>query len=188
MKRWAAIAALLPFSALLIVSIYLLTQKDPGPASFTSPMRPVPETTMQLLDGGSLKLPDLKGRPYIVNIWASWCAPCRVEHPLLVEMSKQGVEIIGVLYGDPDTAAARKILQDEGNPFRQIVIDPTRDFGLEVGISGVPESFLVDAGGTIVKTLRGPIGDEGAMNRFTEAYRAEVAKAGAAPAAAPVAP
>jgi cytochrome c biogenesis protein CcmG, thiol:disulfide interchange protein DsbE len=185
MKRWAAIVALVPFSALLLVSIWLLTRPDPGPASFASPMRPVPETQMDLLDGGKLSLADLKGRPYLVNIWASWCAPCRIEHPRLVDMANQGVEIIGVLYGDPDTAAARKILQDEGNPFRQIVIDPTRDFGLEVGISGVPESFLVDASGTIVKTLRGPIADEPTEQRFIDAWKAEVAKAAGAPAPIP---
>jgi cytochrome c biogenesis protein CcmG, thiol:disulfide interchange protein DsbE len=188
MKRWAAIVALVPFSALLVVSIWLLTRPDPGPASFASPMRPVPETQMELLDGGKLSLADLKGRPYLVNIWASWCAPCRVEHPRLVDMANQGVEIVGVLYGDPDTAAARKILQDEGNPFRHIVIDPTRDFGLEVGISGVPESFLVDAGGTIVKTLRGPIVDAPTEQRFIDAWKAEVAKAAGAPAQAPAAP
>jgi cytochrome c biogenesis protein CcmG/thiol:disulfide interchange protein DsbE len=187
MKRWAAIAALVPFSALLVVSVFLLTRPDPGPASFTSPMRPVPETEMQLLDGGSLKLPDLKGRPYLVNIWASWCAPCRIEHPVLVQMAGQGVEIVGVLYGDPDVAAARKILQDEGNPFRQIVIDPTRDFGLEVGISGVPESFLVNAQGTIVKTLRGPIADARTAQTFIDAWKAEGGKAeGGKPPGAPV--
>ncbi|HEV7691226.1 MAG TPA: redoxin family protein [Hyphomonadaceae bacterium] len=176
MKRWAAIVALVPFSALLVVSIWLLTRPDPGPASFASPMRPVPETEMQLLDGGSLKLPDLKGRPYIVNIWASWCAPCRIEHPVLVQMAGQGVEIIGVLYGDPDPTKARKILADEGNPFRQIVIDPTRDFGLEVGISGVPESFLVNSDGIIVKTLRAPIADAKTAQTFIDAWKAEGGK------------
>jgi len=188
MKRWAAIIALVPFSALLVVAVFLLTRPDPGPASFASPMRPVPETQMQLLDGGELKLPDLKGRPYIVNIWASWCVPCRIEHPVLVQMAGQGVEIIGVLYGDPDTTKARKILADEGNPFRQIVIDPTRDFGLEVGISGVPESFLVNSEGIIIKTMRGPIADAKTAQAFIDAWKTEGGKPGGAPSEAPAAP
>lgn len=180
MKRWAAIAALLPFSALLVVSIWLLTRPDPGPASFGSPVRPVPVTQMTTLEGAPISLPDLKGRPYLVNIWASWCTPCRAEHPYLVKMAGQNVEIVGVLYKDPDQPLAQEILTKEGNPFRTIVVDRLGDFGLDVGISGVPETFLVDASGTIIKTMRGPILDDQTAQRFVDAYKAETAKAPAA--------
>jgi cytochrome c biogenesis protein CcmG, thiol:disulfide interchange protein DsbE len=176
-KRWAAIIALLPFSALLVVSIWLLTRPDPGPASFESPVRPVPITQMTTLDGKPISLPELKGRPYLVNMWASWCAPCRAEHPYLVKMAQQNVEIVGVLYKDPNIPAAQQILDKEGNPFASIVLDRTGDLGLDVGISGVPETFLVDASGMIIKTMRGPIVDDQTAQRFIDAYRAEVAKA-----------
>jgi cytochrome c biogenesis protein CcmG, thiol:disulfide interchange protein DsbE len=181
-KRWAAIIALLPFSALLVVSIWLLTRPDPGPASFESPIRPVPVTQMTTLDGKPTSLPDLKGRPYLVNIWASWCTPCRAEHPYLVKMAQQNVEIVGVLYKDPNIPLAQQILDKEGNPFASIVLDRTGDLGLDVGISGVPETFLVDASGMIVKTMRGPIVDDATAQRFIDAYRAETAKAPATPA------
>jgi len=96
-------------------------------------------------------------------------------------MSKQNVEIVGVLYEDPDQAAARAILAREGNPFDIIVIDPEGELGLDVGISGVPETFLVNAEGIIIKTMRGPIVDPQTAQRFIDAYRAEAAKAPAQP-------
>ena len=180
MKRWAALIALVPFSALLVVSIWLLTRPDPGPASFQSPVRAVPVTPMTTLDGKPVSLPELKGRPYLVNIWASWCTPCRAEHPYLVKMARENVEIVGILYKDPNMPLAQDILVKEGNPFASIVIDRSGDFGLDVGISGVPETFLVDASGMIVKTMRGPILDDQTAQGFVDAYRAEIAKAPAA--------
>lgn len=177
MKRSAALIALVPFSALLVVSIWLLTRPDPGPASFQSPMRPVPERPLTTLDGQTTSLPALKGRPYLVNIWASWCTPCRAEHPYLVKIAQQNVEIVGVLYEDPNVPLAQQILAKEGNPFKTIVTDRQGDLGLDIGISGVPETFLVNADGMIVKTMRGPIVDDKTAQSFVDAYRAEVAKA-----------
>ena len=182
MKRWLAIIPLALFGVLVVVAWQQLTGKDPAPASFTSPERPVPATEVKTLDGAPFSLPSLKGKPYLVNIWASWCTPCRAEHPFLVEMSKQNVEIVGVLYEDPNLPAANGILEREGNPFSTIVLDPQGDLGLDVGISGVPETFLVNAEGMIVKTMRGPIVDPVTAKSFVDAYRAEAAKAPAQPA------
>lgn len=182
MKRWLALIPLLLFAVLVVVAWQQLTGNDPSPASFTSPERPVPERQVATLDGDPISLPSLKGKPYLVNIWASWCTPCRAEHPFLVEMSKQDIDIVGVLYEDPNIAAAMGILEREGNPFSRILLDPEGDFGLDVGISGVPETFLVNANGMIVKTMRGPIVDPVTAQGFIDAYRAEAAKAPAQPA------
>jgi cytochrome c biogenesis protein CcmG/thiol:disulfide interchange protein DsbE len=182
MKRWLAIIPLALFAALVVVAWQQLTGKDPSPASFTSPERPVPDRQVTTIDGAPFSLPSLKGRPYLVNIWASWCTPCRAEHPFLVEMSKQNVEIVGVLYEDPDETAAKAILEREGNPFSTIIIDREGDLGLDVGISGVPETFLVNASGMIIKTMRGPIVDPVTAKGFVDAYRAEAAKTPAQPA------
>jgi cytochrome c biogenesis protein CcmG/thiol:disulfide interchange protein DsbE len=181
-KRWLAIIPLALFAVLVVVAWQQLTARDPSPASFTSPERPVPDRQVTTLEGEPFSLPSLTGRPYLVNIWASWCTPCRVEHPFLVEMSRQNVEIIGVLYEDPDISAATGILDREGNPFSRIVLDPEGDLGLDVGISGVPETFLVNAEGMIVKTMRGPIVDAATAKSFVDAYRAEIGKAPAQPA------
>lgn len=182
MKRWLALIPLALFAVLVVVAWQQLTGRDPSPASFTSPERPVPGTQVTTIDGAPFSLPSLKGRPYLVNIWASWCTPCRAEHPFLVEMSKQNVEIVGVLYEDPDQTAAKAILEREGNPFSAIVVDREGDLGLDVGISGVPETFLVNAQGMIIKTMRGPIVDPNVAKSFVDAYHAELAKAPAQPA------
>lgn len=184
MKRRVALLALVPFSALVIVSLLLLTRQDPAPASFTSPVRPAPQFDVPSLDGGQVKLEDFKGRPVVVNLWATWCAPCKLEHPLLVKMAQdEKVEILGILYKDPKGMdAARELLVREGNPFARIGLDPIGDLGLDIGISGVPESFLIDANGVIVKTQRNYFTPETA-EAFVAAYRAELAKS---PTPAPV--
>jgi cytochrome c biogenesis protein CcmG/thiol:disulfide interchange protein DsbE len=181
-KRWLAIIHLALFAVLVVVAWQQLTAKDPSPASFTSPERPVPGRQAQTIDGAPFSLLSLKGRPYLVNIWASWCTPCRAEHPFLVDMAKQNVEIIGVLYEDPDHEAAKAILAREGNPFSAIILDPEGDLGLDVGISGVPETFLVNAEGMIIKTMRGPIVDPQTAQNFIDAWRAEAARTPAQPA------
>jgi cytochrome c biogenesis protein CcmG/thiol:disulfide interchange protein DsbE len=175
-KRWIPIAALVPFAALVGVSVWLLTRPEPGPMTFSSPERPAPDFDLASLDGGRVALADLKGRPVLVNFWGSYCAPCKIEHPLLMEMARDGVEIVGILYKDPDIPEAKRILVNDGNPFSKIAIDPTGDFGLEVGISGVPETFLVNANGMIVKTLRGPISNDHQAKDFADAWKAEAAK------------
>ncbi len=129
------------------------------------------------LDGGEVKLSDFKGRPVLVNFWGSCCAPCKLEHPLLMEMAGQGVEIVGMLYKDGEPEKARQILAKDGNPFRHIGVDRSGDLGIDIGISGVPESFLIDAAGQIVKTKRNYFTEED-VPVFVAAYRAEQAKAG----------
>jgi cytochrome c biogenesis protein CcmG/thiol:disulfide interchange protein DsbE len=176
-KRWLALIPLALFAVLVVVAFQQLTAKDPAPASFTSPERPVPDRQLATMDGAPFSLTALKGKPYLVNFWASWCTPCRAEHPFLVAMAEQKVEIVGILYKDPDQPAAKAILEREGDPFSQIAADPAGDLGLDVGISGVPETFLVNAEGMIIKTMRGPIVDQGIAQGFIDAYRAEAAKA-----------
>lgn len=176
MKRWIAILATIPFVSLLGVSLWLLTSQH-STMTFSSPVRPAPEFDVESLDGGRVKLADYKGRPVIFNFWGSYCAPCKLEHPLLMDMSRQGVEIVGILFKDPDPAAARAILANDGNPFAQVGIDPSGDLGLAVGISGVPETFLVDASGMIVNTARGPLSNPGELQKMMNAWRDEKAKA-----------
>lgn len=180
MKRWWAILPLAAFVLLVVIGFQRLTGSDPAPASFASPTRPAPQFDVPGLEGGQVKLSDFAGRPVLVNFWATWCAPCKLEHPLLVEMSKQGVEIVGILYKDPmGLDGARQILVQDGDPFAKVGLDPTGDLGIDMGLSGVPESFLIDAKGTIIKTKRNYFVEQDVTD-FVAAYRAEQAKAGAA--------
>jgi len=94
---------------------------------------------------------------YIVNIWASWCVPCRKEHPLLMELSKsQSIKLIGLNYRD-NLNNAKKFLNDLGNPYSQILIDNDGILGIEFGAYGLPETFLIDKNKKIIKKFVGPI-------------------------------
>lgn len=96
------------------------------------------------------------GTVKLVNFWASWCAPCRAEHPNLEMLSSEGVTIYGINYKDqPDKALA--FLQDLGNPYAAIGTDSEGRNGLEWGLYGVPETFVIDAEGKIVLRFAGPI-------------------------------
>ena len=97
---------------------------------------------------------------YIVNIWASWCVPCRTEHPLLMQLSKnESIKLIGLNYRD-NFNNAKKFIDDFGNPYFRILIDKDGTLGIELGAYGVPETFLIDKNKDIIKKFVGPINQE----------------------------
>ena len=97
---------------------------------------------------------------YIVNIWASWCVPCRKEHSLLMELSKnRSIKLIGLNYKD-NLNNARKFIKEFGNPYSQILIDNDGTLGVEFGAYGVPETFLIDKNKKIIDKFVGPIDKE----------------------------
>lgn len=99
---------------------------------------------------------DLKGRPVLVNFFASWCAGCRVEHPVLMQLAQQGVEIIGIDYKDTDADGAQW-LQRHGNPYRLVAADRLGAAGLDWGVYGVPETYVLGPDGTILFKQIGPV-------------------------------
>ena len=102
---------------------------------------------------------ELKGEPYLLNVWASWCSACRLEHPLLIEMAeKNRIPIIGLNYKDRRSASI-KWLQTYGNPYKFSFFDPEGKIGMDLGVYGVPETFLVNETGIIVYKHIGPIND-----------------------------
>ena len=97
---------------------------------------------------------------YIINIWASWCTPCKKEHPFLMELSKdQSTRLIGLNYKD-NLDNAKKFINEFGNPYSTILIDNDGTLGIEFGAYGVPETFIVDKDKKIVKKFVGPINKE----------------------------
>ena len=97
---------------------------------------------------------------YIINIWASWCIPCKKEHPLLMELSKiQSVKLIGLNYRD-NLNNAKKFINELGNPYAQILIDKDGTLAVEFGAYGVPETFIIDKNKKIIKKFVGPINKE----------------------------
>ena len=94
---------------------------------------------------------------YIINIWASWCIPCRVEHPLLVELSKnQSIKLIGLNYKD-NLNNAKSFINEFGDPYSQILVDKDGTLSIEFGAYGVPETFLIDKNKKIIEKFVGPI-------------------------------
>ena len=126
---------------------------DPAPA-FDLP--PIPEWG----DGeGGLATANLKGGdgPALVNVFASWCGPCRIEHPLLERLAEdEGATVYGINYKDRPEAA-RAFLEELGDPYARIGFDADGRVGIEWGVYGVPETFVVDADGTIVHKHVGPL-------------------------------
>jgi cytochrome c biogenesis protein CcmG/thiol:disulfide interchange protein DsbE len=97
---------------------------------------------------------------YIVNIWASWCVPCRTEHPLLMELSKnQSAKLIGLNYRDK-LDNAKNFINEFGNPYSQIIIDSNGTLSVEFGAYGVPETFIIGKNKKIIKKFIGPINND----------------------------
>lgn len=160
MKRF-----LLPLALFLaLVSTLALGLKRHDTQDIPSPLlgKPVPAFTLtQLEDAGKQFSPrDLKGQVWLLNVWASWCTSCRKEHPLLVDFGKQGlVPIIGFNYQD-QREAGRQWLTAHGNPYQLTVFDADGRVGMDLGVIGVPETFVIDKQGRIRFKLSGPITPE----------------------------
>ncbi|PIE15310.1 MAG: DsbE family thiol:disulfide interchange protein [Rhodobacterales bacterium] len=104
----------------------------------------------------------------LVNFWASWCPPCRQEHPFLLQLAESGLPIYGINYKDtPDKAAL--FLEALGNPFTAQLIDPDGRNGIEWGVLAMPESYLIDRNGVIILHFRGPIDQSVIENRIKPA-------------------
>lgn len=151
--RYALPAAVL---AALVVLFAVGLQRDP--TKVPSPLigKPAPAFALPALDGSTLALAQFQGKPVLVNFWASWCTPCLQEHPLLMELARSGVVIVGLNYKD-DPEAARQWLSRHGNPFAAVAQDRDGRVGLDWGVYGVPETFVLDAAATIRHKQIGPM-------------------------------
>lgn len=153
---------LIPVAVLaLLVALFAIGLRQ-DPREIPSPLigKPAPAFALPQLGGErQLSQDDLKGRPLLVNFFASWCAGCQVEHPLLMQLAGQGVEIVGMDYKDA-TADATQWLQRHGNPYRTVIADQQGTAGLDFGVYGVPETFVLDAAGVIVHKHIGPLTEQ----------------------------
>ncbi|QGX98756.1 DsbE family thiol:disulfide interchange protein [Roseovarius faecimaris] len=119
----------------------------PAPAVEVTALGDAPVFEDAMLRGEGVKL---------VNFWASWCAPCRVEHPNLELMAKEGITIYGVNYKD-DPAKAQRFLRELGDPYAALGADASGRMALNWGLYGVPETYVIDGNGQIVLRFAGPI-------------------------------
>jgi cytochrome c biogenesis protein CcmG/thiol:disulfide interchange protein DsbE len=114
-----------------------------------------------------LRAPGVK----LVNFWASWCGPCRVEHPILSRLAEEGMTVIGVNYKD-EPAKALEFLAELGDPYAKVGADTAGRTGLDWGIYGVPETFVVAADGTVLMRHPGPLTDDVLRRRIEPAIEA----------------
>jgi len=157
MTRAIATRALyvLPVVALLALAFFFFKSLNgPPPDELPSPLidRPAPQVTLPALDVGAkgFSSADLKaGHVSIVNVWASWCVPCREEEPALRALARQrGVALYAIVYKDT-APKARAFLDELGNPYAAIDLDADGRAGIEWGIYGVPETFVIDGKGVV---------------------------------------
>ena len=146
------------FAGLAAMFLWGMGRDDPSVLPSTREGGPAPALTVSAFaEAEPFTVEDLAASDVVlVNFWASWCAPCRAEHPQLVTLAGEGVKIYGVNYKD-DPAKAQKFLDDLGNPFARLVADDSGRTGLDWGLYGVPETFIIDGNGIVVKRFAGPI-------------------------------
>ena len=156
----------LVFLALALTFLWGMSRDDPSglPSTFVGREAPaVPQTTLpgntQLTDA-MLRQPGVK----LVNFWASWCPPCRAEHPTLTELSKR-IPVYGVDLKDNEADALRFLSQD-GNPYAAVSTDPRGRTAIDWGVTAPPETFIIDGQGKILYRHAGPLVREDYTNRF----------------------
>lgn len=121
--------------------------------------KPAPDFRLESLDGAQVSLASLKGRPVVLNFWASWCTPCREEAPLFRELSErqgagQGLAVIGVLFQETNEQNARDFIKEYALAYPSLR-DPGIKTGINYGVAGIPETFFIDKEGVIRHVDRG---------------------------------
>jgi cytochrome c biogenesis protein CcmG/thiol:disulfide interchange protein DsbE len=156
---------LLPLGLFLALSATLALGLQRGdPQDIPSPLvgKPTPAFKLTQLDDAQKTFApqDLKGKVWMLNVWASWCVSCRKEHPVLLDLAKQGViPIIGFNYQD-QRDAGQQWLKTHGNPYQLTAFDADGRVGMDLGVIGVPETFVIDKQGRIRYKFAGPVTPE----------------------------
>ena len=156
----------IPVAIFLVIAAFLLLGLKPGrdPREIPSPLigKPAPSFTLPQLKAAdqSWASDSMAGKVWLLNVFASWCVPCLAEHPLLLQLSRDGVlPIVGLNY-KAEVAAATGWLAKHGDPYAQVISDRAGRVGFDFGVYGVPETFLIDRNGTIRFKHVGPLTPE----------------------------
>ena len=152
---------ILPLLLFVVLLVFLWSGLSLNPREVPSPLidKPAPAFRLARLDDPTrmLSREDLHGQVWLLNVWASWCVSCMEEHPILVELSKSGaVPIYGLDYKDKRDAALAWLGQ-HGNPYTVAISDPEGLVGIDYGVYGVPETYLIDKAGVIRYKQIGPV-------------------------------
>lgn len=156
---------LIPLAIFLLLAIFLAVGLTRDPRELPSPLigKPAPAFVLPTLADGeapAFSPEQMKGRVWLLNVWASWCGSCREEHPSLLALARSGrVTLVGLDYKDtPD--AARQWLAQQGNPYQLVAMDANGRVGIDYGVYGVPETYVIDRLGAIRYKQVGPLSEE----------------------------
>ena len=170
MAKWLLVLPPVIFAGLAGAFYVGMMNNNPNdmPTAFQNRAAPVVPATG--LEGVSLLTDaDLRtGEVTVVNFWATWCPPCRAEHPVLMEMAADGVRVAGINIMDDDTKAIA-YLAEEGNPFIGVATDPQGRNRVEWGVTAPPETFIIRGDGTVAMRFIGPLIGADYENRFKPA-------------------
>ncbi len=172
----------LPLFLFALLALILFRGLSLDPTEMPSALidQPLPAFKLPALGGGAmLSEGDLQGEVALLNVWATWCVSCRVEHPYLQVLADQGIPIFGLNYKDNDADALRW-LAELGNPYRQTIADREGTLGLDLGVYGAPETYLLDAAG-VVRYRHVGVVDEKVWRTILQPAYLELSKGGGAP-------
>jgi cytochrome c biogenesis protein CcmG, thiol:disulfide interchange protein DsbE len=174
---------LIPLILFVVLAGFFLIQLLSGRDASTVPSallnQPAPETQLPPLPGMNLpglNSADFAGQVTLVNVFASWCAPCREEHPVLLQLAQdERFRLAGLNYKDND-ANARRFLGELGNPYDTIGVDASGRKGIDWGVYGVPETFVVGRDGAVAYKFVGPLSPQSLREQLMPAIEAALAK------------
>ena len=167
-KRLLVFLVPLVIFSLVMVMLFQRLGKDPEINPSQAVGKPLPTFSLPLLSDTSRTLTnaDLPKKPFVLLVWASWCTTCFAEHPFLMQLHGEGVPMIGVNYKD-DIGDALGYLNRGGDPFSMSIQDLSGQFALDLGLTGAPETFVVDGEGIIRQHIVGEINESNWQSRIT---------------------
>lgn len=152
--------AWLPLAIFAVLAAFLGIGLTLDPRAVPSPLigKPAPAFTLPTLADPQrqFSVDEARGKVWLLNVWASWCTPCLEEHPVIEALSKKGIPVYGLNYKDKE-AAATAWLKRHGDPYRLSVVDPTGRVGIDYGVYGTPETYVIDKQGVIRFKHVGPL-------------------------------
>lgn len=170
MRRLNLFVPLIIFIVLaILLGLGLQKETDELPSALID--KPLPNFSLPSLENAEklLNQESFRGKPYLLNVWATWCPSCHAEHAYLLKLAKMGVSIVGINTKD-EVEKANKMLEETGNPYIGNIVDAEGKLGLDLGVYGAPETFIVDADGIIRYRWVGVVSEEVWTQKLAPVY------------------